>query len=507
MSDLVVHEVVVDGHLVDVRASGGMIVAIGPRLTAQRGDVELDGRRGALVPGLHDHHIHLLALAAADRSTHVGPPSVADAAGLAAALTAGGAALPPGEWLRAVGYHESVAGPLDRHRLDALVPDRPVRVQHRSGAAWILNSAGLTLVGLDRPTRPPGNPVGAAETSTGRLHPHDGPGRPPAVEVDGDMPEPPPGVEVDGDGTPTGRLFGLDGWLRERLPRPPPPDLAGVGRRLAGHGVTGVTDATPITDLVDLAPLAAAVTYGDLPQRVTVTGGPALAAATMPAPLIRGPVKLVAADHALPSLDDLARWIRAAHDAGRPVAVHCVTRAALALALAAWEDAGVHPGDRVEHGSVVPPDLRDLVATAGLTVVTQPAFVHDRGDRYLADVDEDDRPHLYPCRSLLDAGIPVGGSTDAPFGDPDPWRAVATAVDRRTAEGRPLGRTEAVPAERALALFLTPPDAPGGTVRTVRVGAPADLCLLDAPLADVLDTPSSDRVTATIIAGTIAFAR
>ena len=33
----------------------------------------------------------------------------------------------------AIGYHESVAGPLDRDRLDALVPGRPVRVQHRSG--------------------------------------------------------------------------------------------------------------------------------------------------------------------------------------------------------------------------------------------------------------------------------------------------------------------------------------------------------------------------------------
>jgi predicted amidohydrolase YtcJ len=341
-----------------------------------------------------------------------------------------------------------------------------VRVQHRSGAAWVLNSRGLALVGLDGPSGPAG-------------------------------------AERDSDGTPTGRLFGLDAWLRARLPREAPPDLAGVGRRLAGYGVTGVTDATPVADLGDLAPLADAAASRALPQRVIVTGGPALARAEMPPPLARGPVKLVAADHALPSLDDLVRWMGEAHDAGRPVAIHCVTRAALALALAAWGDAGVGPGDRVEHGSVVPPDLRDLVSAAGLTVVTQPAFVRDRGDRYLVDVDEDDRPHLYPCRSLLDAGIPVGGSTDAPFGDPDPWRAIATAVDRRTAEGRPLGPAEAVPAERALALFLTPPDAPGGTPRTVHVGAPADLCLLDESLADVLADPSSDHVAATVIAGKV----
>ncbi|WP_229758442.1 hypothetical protein [Peterkaempfera bronchialis] len=62
-------------------------------------------------------------------------------------------AVAPGTWVRGVGYHESVAGPLDRDRLDALVAHRPVRVQHRSGALWILNSAGAALLGLDDPDR------------------------------------------------------------------------------------------------------------------------------------------------------------------------------------------------------------------------------------------------------------------------------------------------------------------------------------------------------------------
>ena len=113
-------------------------------------------------------------------------------------------------------------------------------------------------------------------------------------------------------------------------------------------------------------------------------------------------------------------WIRTAHEQDRTVAVHCVTRPALALTLAALDAAGAFIGDRIEHGSVVPPQLRTLVASLGLVVVTQPNFVAERGDRYLAEVDADDQPHLYPCRSLLDAGVGVGGSTDALFGDPDP---------------------------------------------------------------------------------------
>ena len=69
-----------------------------------------------------------------------------------------------------------------------------------------------------------------------------------------------------------------------------------------------------------------------------------------------------------------------AHAAGRPVAVHCVTRVQLVLTLAALDAAGRLPGDRIEHGAVIPaeslPDLR------GLTVVTQPHFVAERGEQY-----------------------------------------------------------------------------------------------------------------------------
>jgi predicted amidohydrolase YtcJ len=466
MTDLVLREVVVDGRLVDVRASGGVIVQIARRLDARPGDADVDGRRGALIPGLHDHHIHLVALAAAERSPFVGPPVVNDQDQFSSVLRQAHGALGDAEWLRAIGYHESVAGPIDRWSLDALVRDRPVRVQHRTGGTWVLNTRGLELVGVD--------------ASIDRT-----------------------GVERDGSGQPTGRLLGLDRWLRERLPRPPAPDLAAVGDRLAHYGVTGVTDATPAGSLGDLAPIADAAATGTLPQRVVVTGSPRLTAADIPVPLTLGPVKLVVEDHALPGLDTLVRWMRAAHDAERPVAVHCVTRSALALALDAWHRAGTLPGDRVEHGSVVPPDLRAVVASAGLTVVTQPGFVLERGDRYLASVDAEDMPHLYPCRSLIEAGIPVGGGTDAPYGHPDPWRDVAAAIDRRTASGAPLGVREAVSPERALALFLTPPEAPGGQPRRVEVGAPADLCLLDAPLSHVLEDPSSSHVVVTVIGGAV----
>jgi predicted amidohydrolase YtcJ len=352
----------------------------------------------------------------------------------------------PGDgWIRAVGYHESVAGDLDRHALDAMVGDRPVRVQHRTGVLWVLNTRALRAMG------------------------------------------------GDGDG----RLMGADDWLRDRLRGDEPPDLAPIGRLLAGYGVTGVTDCTPYRDMGGLELLAGS----PLPQRIMATGGSALAGSVFPARLEPGPVKVVVADHDLPGLDDLVAAIRSAHDCGRPVAIHCVTRVALALALAAWDEAGARLGDRVEHGAVVPPELLDGLVRHRLTVVTQPVFVTDRGDDYLRDVDPEDRPHLYPCGSLLDAEIGVAAGTDAPYGDPDPWRTIAAAVTRETRSGAVLGERERVGAHRALDLFLGSPDQPAGPPRAVMVGAGAELCLLDAPLADALAEPSAERVVGTWIAG------
>ena len=195
----------------------------------------IDGRGGALIPGLHDHHLHLAATAADRVSVHVGPDDVVDAAGMGAALRAAADGLGQGGWLRATRYHEEVAGDLDRDGLDHMVGERPTRVQHRTGAMWILNSAAMDATALD----------------------------------DADH----AGVERDAHGRPTGRVFGADAWLRDRLPPTEAVDLAAVGTELARYGVTGVTDATPTESVGDLRWLAQAVGRGDLPQSVVVTGG------------------------------------------------------------------------------------------------------------------------------------------------------------------------------------------------------------------------------------------
>ena len=435
----------------DVRIAAGSVAEIGAALARSSGEPEIDARGGALLPGLHDHHVHLHALAAAQSSIACGPPAVADEAQLAAALRR--TATSGSGWLRGVAYHESVAGALDRERLDAWVTDRPLRIQHRTGALWILNSAGVKQLGLE------------------------------------------PGPEAQ-----TGRLFRSDSWLRDRIGGELP-DLAAVGAQLASCGVTGVTDASASNGATALGHFCAESRRGALPQQLLVMGEPDLPEPTAEARVARGAVKAMLDDPSLPDFEELCARIRAAHGSGRNFAVHCATRAQGWFAAAAFRDAGVRSGDRLEHASVAPPELVELVASLGLTVVTQPNFVAERGDDYLRDVDREDVPWLYRARGWLAAGVPLGAGSDAPYGAPDPWCGIRAAVRRASASGATLGRDEALSPEQALERYLAPLSAPGGPARRLAIGAPADLCLLDRPWRDARARLSSADVRATWCAG------
>jgi predicted amidohydrolase YtcJ len=127
--------------------------------------------------------------------------------------------------------------------------------------------------------------------------------------------------------------------------------------------------------------------------------------------------------------------------------------------------------------------------------------VFERGDRYLADVDRAERGDLYRCASLIAAGVPVAASSDAPYASPDPWIGIAAAMRRRTRAGRPIGPAERIGPRAALDLYLGDPAAPGAGPRRLAVGAAADLCLLDGPLAETLREPDAARVRLTLIGG------
>jgi predicted amidohydrolase YtcJ len=460
------------GGAVDIRVGPERIEEVGLGLAGRPGDEVVDADGGAAIPGLHDHHVHLRAVVAARGSADVS--AARDAVAFDRLIRAAARGARAGRWLRVTGWHEHKAGELDRGRLDALAGPVPVRVQHRSGAMWVLNSAALDA-------------VGAADC-------------------------PLDGVERDRDGAVTGRLLRMDAWLGARLAAIGAGDsgagfadgLAAYAAECARSGITGFTDATPDRDQADVDEFCRLAAAGTFAQRLTLMAPPGL---TLPGAgrVGLGPMKIVLDDATLPAAPELAAQITGTHQRRGSVAVHCVTAEQLVVAVAAFQQAAPAPAgqaDRIEHAAIVPPGYAGALARLGLTVVTQPGFIPDRGDDYRQHVPATEQNWLYPCASLLRAGVAVAAGSDAPFGPADPWLGIAAATTRRTTAGAVLGAGEKVSAAKALALYLAAPGDPRQR-RIIAPGQPAEICLLSDPLQHVLTDPQRAQVRATIIAGRV----
>jgi predicted amidohydrolase YtcJ len=117
-----------------------------------------------------------------------------------------------------------------------------------------------------------------------------------------------------------------------------------------------------------------------------------------------------------PSQSELNAMVYEVHQAGQQIAIHALEEKAVkaaceAIQFAIEKSPAKDHRHRIEHCAVCPPDLARKIASLGITVVTQPAFIYFHGERYLDTVPHDQLKHLYPIRTLLDHGINVAASS------------------------------------------------------------------------------------------------
>ncbi len=410
----------IDDRVCDVRF-GRTIEAVGS-LKAVQGESSVDAAGARLLPGLHDHHVHLRASAARRQSIDIS--GVTSLEELAVEVQQ----VPGAGWIRCVGYRADRLGELDRLRLDDVCLERPIRVQHNSGKMWVVNSCAIERLNIE--------------------------------------PESHDGVEVIG-GQMTGRFFRMDDWLDDHLPRAEL-DLDAVIDELVSYGITSVTDTSYTNDGQGEKALNNLRHASGERFSVRVMGDESLVQG--------GQLKIVLDEDALPDPDVLRERVRRAHEADRGVAFHCVSRVELLIAMEAFKSTAHHPHDRLEHGALIGADLVKPLRDLGIPVVTQPGFIRDRGEQFRSTVRPDEIVDLYRYKSLLDAGIVVIASSDAPYGPTNPWICQATAQDRQTEIGKSLNIAECVTAEEALSGYLLTDDL--HRERTIDIGEKANLCLM-----------------------------
>ena len=427
-----------------------------------------------LLPGFNDAHCHLPGLARRLQDLDCGPDRAPSIEALKAAVSRHSVGLSAESWVRGRGYDDLRMAERrhpTRHDLDDAVAGHPVWLEHRSGHASVLNTLALHRAGIHRETPDPAGGVIERDASTGE---------------------------------PTGVLYEMHGFLRERLgnirtDREFEEGMQAVDDLLLGYGITSVQDAGADNGLDRWSTLGRLQESGVLSGRITMFAGIDRLGELKEAGLHFGTgddwlrlghakIVLTLTSGALhPSRKDLKAMIVKAHGLGFPVAVHCIEEEAIvaaAEALAVGRELGLT--DRIEHCAEGTPEVLEAVRRSGATVVTQPGFLYHNGQSYRENIDIRLLPSLYPVGALTEMGMPVAFGSDAPVIDPNPWPAIYSAVTRRAGDGNPISagnqggqRVSVGEALRMYTLAGAAAEGASGYKGAIAPGMAADLVLVD----------------------------
>ncbi len=538
-ADLVVlgDVVVAGGRTALERAEGvavadGRVLAVGARdevlATRVAATRVLDAGSAAVVPGLHDFHVHLVGLARARSDVPLDDAASSHEIGQRLQDRAG--TLGADAWLTGRGWSErQLATGLEP--LSDAAGQRPAYLASHDGHSAWASPAALRLAGIGPGT---GDPAG---------------GR----------------IERDADGAPTGVLRETALDLVDRLVprlrgRDLAPHLEATLAELAAFGITGATEAGDYTDeggsgsdaamgdsysvlseSADALDARIRLTL-DIPtdaigaasQRGLRTGirldgrrtlrfgwakayadgalGSGTAALFEPVTCGDGGTGILRVEGA-----ELDRLLAASRGSGIALAVHAIGDRAAATVLDAIERAGPRragvPGERMEHLQLLRASDRARLASLGVTASIQP--IHAAADRDLVEACWAGRlADAYAFRSIADAGSLLAAGSDAPVESFDPWLGAFAAIHRRLPDDR---RDDWTPAEsltfaEALAAYTTGPASAIGAADEghLRVGAVADLAVLDRSVEELAaggERLASARAVLTLIDGAIIHER
>ncbi len=210
--------------------------------------------------------------------------------------------------------------------------------------------------------------------------------------------------------------------------------------------------------------------------------------------------------------DDLTARATAAHKAGLQVMIEGVGDRGIDFALDVMEAAlAAHPVEdhrmRVEHCCFVTPAILARLKRGGFVDSSATGFMDELGEAYVANRGQEAMRHMWPHRSLIDAGIPAPGHSDFAVCRVNPFTALGAMVTRRTTTGADLDAREAVTPREALAAYTTL----GAWAQreehekgSLAVGKLADLAVLDTDILACDPTAiAATRVAATVVGGVI----
>jgi predicted amidohydrolase YtcJ len=498
-----------NGRIAAVGNSADLLQAAGARTVR----LDLGGR--TLVPGFNDAHAHVWKIGHL-RTTMVDLRGIRSIAELTDRVRDASARMPPGAWLQARGYNEAVLverrAPT-RHDLDSAAPGRPVVLTRTCGHIYAVNSVALANAGIFADTAAPAGGV----------------------------------IARDERGDPTGLLHETAmGLIARAMPPPTLEDYEAMIDVALRHqlslGITSTSDcgvspqllqayrgmdaAGRLAARVNVMPLrrmdgvATAVPLPDqfVSDRLRVDTAKFLADGGLSGATAALSIPYRHADSTgVLRFDtrELHALCRETHDAGWRIATHAIGDVAIDQVLGIYETLGPHPkgyAHRIEHFGL--PDTAHLQRASRLGIIAAPqtVFLHSLGRNFRQYLPDAFLPRCYPIRAMIDAGVTVALSSDAPVVEDDnPLLGISAAHTRRESEGEPIAPEQAITVEEALYAYTMGGARSSGddTNRgSIEPGKWADMAVLSAnPLDTDPEALTGIHVDITFLGGEVAFER
>ena len=206
------------------------------------------------------------------------------------------------------------------------------------------------------------------------------------------------------------------------------------------------------------------------------------------------------------SREQLLALIEKARDTGLQLCIHAIGDKAVETGVSTLEEAlgkqnCRNSRHRIEHASLVPPQLIGKMANLGLVASVQPRFIYSDSwaERRLGTTRIE---YLYPFKSMLRGGIHLAAGSDAPSDDPSPIEGLWSGVSRPG-----LSSTETLTTSQMLSCYTRGAAYASFSENdegTLDVGKSANLTVLDRdPFESTSEALRKLRVVQTIVRGKI----
>ncbi|GIW52509.1 MAG: amidohydrolase [Gemmatimonadales bacterium] len=434
----------------------GRFLAVGStsdiRNLVTRGTEVIDAAGLTVVPGFIDAHCHPSGVNELI-GVNVNLSTVEE---VKAALRKKAATTPPGYWVTGYMYDDTkLDRPVTRRDLDEAVPDHPAMVAHRGGHTAVYNSKAFELAGVTAETPdPPG----------GKFYRENG-------ELTGKVAERARAVfnnvgkreEITRDTRRAGIKF-----ISEQMTKAGLTSVHQTGGN--DESLIALQDAYAAGEMrfrmyffprgetyQRLKAAGVRTGFGDEwlrigPVKYTADGSASERTMRMSTPYVGRPN-----DYGILTMtqEEIHEAVEDAHRNDWRIGIHANGDVTIDMVLNAYERVlhlwpkEINPRHRIEHCSLVNPDLLRRIKATGAIPTPFYTYVYYHGDKW-AEYGEEKMRWMFAHRSFLDYGIPVAPASDYMPGPYEPMMALQSMVTRRDFRGREWGPNQRITVEEAL---------------------------------------------------------